>query len=115
MAYDNMAYWYVSSSDSWVHPQVVTLPINDMAILRGYSVFEALRTYNRRPFHLDEHLRRLFRSAELHRTGHSLTRITKLQWRSARQLSVNVYKHAALRMSGHRRRKRRRHHAIWPS
>jgi len=60
---DTNANWYVGGR--WVHPHEAVLSINDMAVLRGYSAFEALRTYNRRPFHLDEHLKRLYRSAEL--------------------------------------------------
>ena len=63
MALDRNALWYVGGR--WVHPQDATLSINDIAILRGYSAFEALRTYNRRPFHLEEHLKRLYRSAEI--------------------------------------------------
>jgi branched-chain amino acid aminotransferase len=60
---DTNANWYVGGR--WVHPHEAALSINDMAVLRGYSAFEALRTYDRRPFHLDEHLKRLYRSAEL--------------------------------------------------
>jgi branched-chain amino acid aminotransferase len=63
MALDQHALWYVGGR--WVHPQEATLSVNDIAILRGYSAFEALRTYDRRPFHLQEHLRRLYRSAEI--------------------------------------------------
>lgn len=63
MALDQHALWYVGGR--WVHPHEATLSVNDIAILRGYSVFEALRTYDRRPFHLDEHLGRLYRSAEI--------------------------------------------------
>src|SRR5260370_30811911 len=60
---DNNAIWYVDGR--WVHPDEATISINDIAVLRGYSVFESLRTYNRNPFHLDEHLLRLYRSAVL--------------------------------------------------
>src|SRR5450631_4761709 len=60
---DEQAWWYVAGR--WVHPHEATISINDTAVLRGYSAFEALRTYERRPFHLQEHLKRLFRSAEL--------------------------------------------------
>ena len=60
---DTNANWYVGGR--WVHPHEAVLSVNDMAVLRGYSAFEALRTYNRRPFHLEEHLKRLYRSAKL--------------------------------------------------
>ena len=60
---DNNAWWYIDGR--WVHPDHATISINDIAVLRGYSVFESLRTYYRRPFHLDEHLTRLYRSAVL--------------------------------------------------
>lgn len=63
MSLDPNAWWYIAGR--WVHPGEATLSINDVAVLRGYSAFEALRTYRRRPFHLDEHLQRLYRSAEI--------------------------------------------------
>jgi branched-chain amino acid aminotransferase len=63
MALDRDAWWYLNGC--WVHPHEATISINDVAVLRGYSVFESLRTYDRRPFHLDEHLERLYRSAEI--------------------------------------------------
>lgn len=60
---DNNAWWYVDGA--WVHPHQATLSLNDIAILRGYSAFEALRTYDQRPFYLGEHVARLSRSAEM--------------------------------------------------
>jgi len=92
---DNNAWWYAGGS--WVHPDEATLSINDIAVLRGYSVFESLRTYDRQPFHLDEHLRRLYRSAELIDLD--------IPWLSEQIASVvreiiarNRYRHATIRL-----------------
>jgi branched-chain amino acid aminotransferase len=49
---------FVSETDA-------TISVNDMSVLRGYGVFDFLRTYNRRPFYLDAHIERLARSARL--------------------------------------------------
>lgn len=43
------------------------LPLSDLAIVRGYGVFDYCRTYQRRPFHIEHHVARLGRSAaQLH-------------------------------------------------
>ncbi len=92
---DNSATWYVGGR--WVHPHEATLSINDIAVLRGYSVFESLRTYDRRPFHLEEHLKRLYHSAVL--IG------LEIPWSSRfiadtilETIARNTYKHASIRL-----------------
>jgi branched-chain amino acid aminotransferase len=92
---DKSAWWYIDGC--WVHPHEATLSINDAAILRGYSAFESLRTYDRRPFHLAEHLQRLFHSAELIELeipwsrGHITAVVEEV-------IGRNPYKHATIRL-----------------
>ncbi len=92
---DNNAWWYAGGK--WVHPHEATLSINDIAVLRGYSVFESLRTYDWHPFHLDEHLLRLYRSAVMIEM--------EIPWSSEQIANVvreviarNAYRHAAIRL-----------------
>jgi branched-chain amino acid aminotransferase len=92
---DNNALWYIDGR--WVHPNEGTISINDVAVLRGYSAFESLRTYNRRPFHLEEHLHRLYRSAALIELDIPYTReyITNI---ISEVIERNPYKHASIRI-----------------
>ena len=92
---DNSATWYVGGC--WVHPHEATLSINDIAVLRGYSVFESLRTYDRRPFHLDEHLKRLYQSAVL--IGLEIPWSSRFIADIIREtIARNTYKHASIRL-----------------
>ncbi len=58
-----MAVYYIDGE--FVDSTQAALPLSDMAILRGYAVFDYLRTYDGTPFHLHEHLQRLQKSAAL--------------------------------------------------
>jgi branched-chain amino acid aminotransferase len=92
---DANAWWYIDGQ--WVHPQDAVISINDVAVLRGYSAFESLRTYNQRPFHLDEHLTRLYRSADLIALEIPFTRefVTDVVQNT---IERNSYKHASVRI-----------------
>lgn len=54
--------YYISGQ--YVSEEDAKISILDLAVLRGLSVFEYLRTYDRKPFHLQEHLERLNYSAK---------------------------------------------------
>lgn len=58
-----MAVYYVDGK--YVDESEAVLPVSDLIILRGYGVFDFLRTYSGRPFHLQDHLNRLRNSARL--------------------------------------------------
>jgi branched-chain amino acid aminotransferase len=92
---DNNAWWYVNGR--WVHPHEATISLNDVAVLRGYSAFESLRTYHRQPFHLEEHFNRLYRSAELIELAVPWSRayITQLVHEI---IERNTYVHASIRL-----------------
>lgn len=92
---DNNAIWFVDGR--WVHPSEATISINDVAVLRSYCVFESLRTYSRRPFHLADHLQRLYRSAELIELDIPYTReeIAAVVYQA---IERNSYTHSSLRL-----------------
>ena len=92
---DQNAWWY--RDGEWVHPNEATISIHDIAVLRGYSVFEALRTYDRRPFHLRDHLERLYRSAavidlEIPYTREEIADVVR------EMVARNAYRHASVRL-----------------
>ena len=57
-----MTIFYVDGQ--YVPSDEATIPINDLALLRGYGIFDFLRTYRGKPLLLEEHIQRLQQSAE---------------------------------------------------
>jgi branched-chain amino acid aminotransferase len=58
-----MNVYYVDGS--YLPENRAVLSVNDLGLLRGYGVFDFLRTYNGRPFHLRDHVARLIQSAKI--------------------------------------------------
>lgn len=58
-----MDTYYVNGE--FVADNQAQISVNDLSVIRGFGVFDFLRTYNGVPFHLDDHLKRLERSARL--------------------------------------------------
>lgn len=57
-----MTIFYVDGQ--FVPSDEATIPVNDLALLRGYGVFDFLKTYRGKPLFLREHIERLQKSAE---------------------------------------------------
>lgn len=49
-------------NNRWVKKNELKISAFDLGLTRGLAVFEFLRTYNKKPFFLDEHLNRFFNS-----------------------------------------------------
>ncbi len=57
-----MDIYYVDGN--FVPANQAAISVNDLALLRGYGIFDFLRTYNGVPFYMDAHINRLRKSAE---------------------------------------------------
>jgi branched-chain amino acid aminotransferase len=47
----------------FVPADAAVIPVNDLAVLRGYGVFDLMRTYNGEPLFMEDHIGRLANSA----------------------------------------------------
>jgi branched-chain amino acid aminotransferase len=70
--------YYVDGS--FVPADRAVIPVNDLAVIRGYGVFDLLRTYQGSPFFLDAHVERLLHSA--HRIN------LKVPWDKAQLIDI---------------------------
>lgn len=57
----NMDTYYIDGE--FIKEDEARLSVKDITVLRGYGVFDFLITYNKRPFYLEEHVKRLENSA----------------------------------------------------
>ncbi|QQS43849.1 aminotransferase class IV family protein [Candidatus Roizmanbacteria bacterium] len=51
--------------DTWVEDTQASISIKDIAVLRGFAIFDFLRTYEGVPFRLEDHIDRFYNSARL--------------------------------------------------
>jgi branched-chain amino acid aminotransferase len=58
-----MDIYYIDGE--FIEDEHAKISVNDLSVIRGFGVFDFLRTYNTFPFHLDAHINRLERSARL--------------------------------------------------
>lgn len=49
----------------WVADADLKIPATDLSVIRGFGIFDFLRTYNKIPFRIDDHISRLFLSAKI--------------------------------------------------
>ena len=56
-----MSTYYIDGA--FVPANQAVIPVDDLAVLRGYGVFDLVRTYGGKPFFLKEHIQRLRNSA----------------------------------------------------
>lgn len=63
------------------------ISVFDLGFTRGYAVFEFLRTYNNKPFCLDDHLKRLLKSAKIIGLKHNynLTNLKNLVFKTLKK------------------------------
>jgi branched-chain amino acid aminotransferase len=57
-----MPIYYIDGE--FMPAQNAVIPVDDLALMRGYGVFDYLRTYAGKPLHLQEHVARLICSAD---------------------------------------------------
>lgn len=50
---------------TWVPADEATISVRDISVLRGFGIFDFLRTYGKNPFRLEDHIDRFFYSASL--------------------------------------------------
>lgn len=81
----------------WVNDEKLTISAFDLSVVRGYGIFDFLRTYHKNPFRIDEHLDRLFNSAKLLGMNVPATR-SKIKEIVAQGIKKNSFSEAAIKL-----------------
>ena len=75
-----MKIYYVDGR--FLEAEKAVIPVDDLAVLRGFGVCDIMRTFDRQPFLINEHIQRLKNSAE--KIG------LKLKWSKQDLIEKNV-------------------------
>jgi len=81
----------------WVGSDQVAVSAFDISVLRGYGVFDFLRTYDNKPFRLDDHLERFANSAKKFRLHLPLAK-KRLKKIITEGIAKNGYRETNVRM-----------------
>lgn len=83
--------------DRFVTNDKAHISIHDLGFSRGYTVFDVLRTYKRKPFHLEDHLERfLFACKEMHlQIPYDLKNLSLLV---LELIEINPYEYALIKL-----------------
>lgn len=92
-----MKEYFTYIGDKLLPNHEASLPIGDLAIQRGYGIFDFFRVQNRKPLFLIDHLERLFHSAQYMRLDHILER-GKLEYQIANLIERNDLDHSGMRI-----------------
>lgn len=88
-------FFYINGK--FVPEKRAKISVFDLGFSRGYAVFDFLRTYNGKPFYLNEHLKRLLNSAKLIGLKHNYS-LNSLRKIVLKTLEKNKLKEANIRI-----------------
>ncbi|MFA5074069.1 MAG: aminotransferase class IV [Nitrospirota bacterium] len=82
----------------WVPESELLISARDLSVARGFGIFDFLRTYQKKPFRLKEHIDRFYRSADYLELQIPVSK-TELFSIVEKGLSINDLSDAAIRMT----------------
>lgn len=84
-------------NNTWVDENNLKISVFDLSVMRGFGIFDFLRTYNNKPFRFDDHIDRFFNSAYALEIK---TKLTKSQLKSIvlKGIKKNNFKETNIRI-----------------